>query len=124
MGEIIDMEKLIVVFSGIGLIGFIYWFFFGKNDNVGITSEGKVNVIVDGGYNPSVIKIKKGQKTTISLLRRDPNSCLEEFILSDFKIREYLPIGKRVDINVTPNKKGEFGFHCGMNMFHGKVIVE
>ncbi len=117
-------DKIFVSLAGAGLIGFIWWFFFGRKDNVSTSSDGKIEIIVDGGYKPSVIKIKKGQKTAISLLRKDSNACLEEFILSDFKIKEYLPVGKKVEIEITPDKIGEFGFHCGMNMFHGKVIVE
>ncbi len=118
-----SVDKILVALGGLGLIGLIYWFFFNKKDEVVIAEE-KIDVLVDGGYKPSVIKIKRGQKTTISLLRKDTNSCLEEFILPDFKISKYLPVGKKVDIEITPTKSGEFSFHCGMNMFHGKVIVE
>ncbi|HJY98336.1 MAG TPA: cupredoxin domain-containing protein [Patescibacteria group bacterium] len=120
------MDKILVVVSGIGAIAFIWWFFFGKrNETVEASAaKGGVNVIVDGGYKPQVIKVKKGEKTTISLLRKDPNSCLEEFILPDFKIKKYLPLGKRVEVEINPPRSGEFSFHCGMNMFHGKVIVE
>jgi plastocyanin domain-containing protein len=117
------MDKIIVLISGLGFIGLIYWFFFGKRDKTTVAGK-TVDILVDGGYKPSVIKIKKGQKTTISLLRKDKNSCLEEFILSDFKIKEYLPINQKVDIEITPDKSGEFSFHCGMNMFHGKIIVK
>lgn len=117
------MDKILVAASGIGLIGFIYWFFFGKKEEMAVAGE-KISVLVDGGYKPSIIKVKKGKKTTISLLRKDSSSCLEEFILPDFKIKKYLPVDKAVEIEITPEKTGEFGFHCGMNMFHGKVIVE
>lgn len=119
------MDNVIVIISGIGLIGFIYWFFFGKRpaSTEATARQGRIEIVVDGGYRPSTIKIKKGQKTTISLLRRDPNSCLEEFILSDFKISKFLPVGKPVEIEITPEKTGEFPFHCGMNMFHGKIVV-
>lgn len=117
------MDKIIVTTLGIGLIAFIYWFFFGKKDEV-VAVKDSIDIVVDGGYIPSVIKIKKGQKTVVSLLRKDTNSCLEDFVLSDFKIKEYLPLNKKVSFEITPNKSGEFIFHCGMNMFHGKVIVE
>ena len=118
------MDKILVVSGGIGLIALIYWFFFGKKEETAVAAGGKVDVLVDGGYKPSVIKIKRGQKTTVSLLRKDPNTCLEEFILPDFKVSKFLPVGKSVSFEITPDKTGEFSFHCGMNMFHGKVIVE
>lgn len=118
------MDKIIVTIGGGVLAIFIYWFFFGKREKAAAVTEEKVDILVDGGYKPSVIKIKKGQKTKISLLRKDENSCLEEFILPDFKISKYLPLNQKIEIEITPNKVGEFSFHCGMNMFRGKIIVE
>ena len=116
------MDKLLVTVGGVGLAGLVYWFFFAKKDEA-IEVNKNVDILVDGGYNPPTIKIKKGQKAKISLLRKDENSCLEEFILPDFKIKEYLPLKQKVEIEITPTKTGTFRFHCGMNMFQGKVVV-
>jgi len=120
------MDKILVISGGIGVVALVWWFFFGKRADAVETSasQGRVEIIVEGGYKPSIIKVKKGQKVILSLLRKDQSSCLEEFILPDFKISKFLPVGQKVDIEITPTKSGEFGFHCGMNMFHGKVIVE
>lgn len=117
------LDKLLLSIGGGFLVVFIYWFFFAKKDEV-VRVSGNADVLVDGGYKPSTIKIKRGQKTIISLLRKDENSCLEEFILPDFKIKKYLPLNEKVEIEITPTKVGTFKFHCGMNMFFGKVIVE
>ena len=117
------MDKLIVSIGGLGLIGFIYWFFFGKKGGAFEVSS-EVNILVDGGYKPAAIKVKKGVETTLKITRRDSNSCLEDIVLPDFKIKKYLPLNKEVVIKIKPNKTGEFGFHCGMNMYHGKIIVE
>lgn len=116
------IDKLLVIFGGISLMGFIYWFFFGKREDV-ILSGKTIDIIVDGGYKPSIIKIPKDQETTISILRKDKNSCLEEIIIPDFRIKEYLPLNERIEIKIIPKEKGEFPFHCGMNMFHGKIVV-
>ncbi len=32
-------------------------------------------------------------------------------------------MNKPVNITLTPPKTGTFGFHCGMNMFQGKIEV-
>ncbi len=117
------MEKILITGGGVALIGFIYWFFFGKRDEAAEVESGKEDIVVDGGYKPQTIKVKKGEEVTLTLLRKDPNSCLEEFILPDFKIKKYLPLNKKVEISFTPNKAGEYPFHCGMNMYHGKVVV-
>lgn len=118
------IDKIFVTFVGTLLIGFIYWFFFGKKNEAYESKNGGINVIVEGGFKPSIIKLRKGVKTTISLLRKDPNTCLEEIILPEFKINKFLPLNKKVVIEITPTKSGEFPFHCEMNMFHGKVVVE
>lgn len=123
MWEIISIDKIIVTTLGVALAFLIKWFFLDKNENAAEEGGDIVNIIVAGGYNPSVIKIKKGKKTTLGLVRTEDNSCLEEFVLWDFKIKKYLPLGERVEISITPNKKGEFAFSCEMNMYHGKVIV-
>lgn len=83
-----------------------------------------VDITVEGGYSPEVILIPKGKTTKINFTRKDPSSCLEEVVLSDFKIRKYLPLNQKVSIEVTPQETGEFKFSCRMNMFHGKIIVK
>lgn len=117
------MEKIIVTTGGAILIAFIYWFFFGKKEEI-VKVTDDLRIVVDGGYKPATITIQKGKETKLTFLRKDSNSCLEEIVFPDFKIREYLPMDKEVEISLSPQKKGEYDFHCGMGMFHGKLIVE
>ena len=112
---------LAALFSVVGII-FTYWFFLMKKEDIVVVTDA-VDIIVKGGYSPSVISIPKDKTTTINFIRRDPSSCLEEVVLSDFKIRKYLPLNKKVTIDITPQKTGTYNFECGMNMFHGKIIV-
>lgn len=117
------LDKVIV--TAIGFIGitFTYWFFLMKKEAV-VSVTNSVDIIVDGVYAPSTISIPQGKTTKISFIRKDSSSCLEEVVLGDFKIRKFLPLNKKVTVDVTPKKKGEFDFACGMNMFHGKIIVQ
>src|ERR1035437_1358520 len=117
------MDKIIVSVLGVVFIGFIYWFFLWKNEKE-VKAEGSIDILVKGGYTPSKIVIPQNKTTTINFLREDSNTCLEEVILSDFKIRKYLPLNQKVSIQINPKKKGEFDFSCGMGMFHGKLIVK
>lgn len=112
---------LVLIFSGLGII-FTYWFFLMKNEKE-IAAVGSVDITVDGGYNPEIISIPFGQTTKLNFTRKDTNSCLEEVVLGDFKIRKYLPLNQQITVELTPEKRGEFGYSCGMNMFHGKIIV-
>ncbi len=116
------MDKIIVTIAGFLGIGFIYWFFFMKKEKE-VRVLGQVDIIVEGGYSPSTITIEKGKTTEINFIRKDPNSCLEEVVLGDFKIRKYLPLNEKVTIELNPKKTGEFKYSCGMNMYHGKIIV-
>ncbi len=116
------LDKILVALFSLGGIAFTYWFFLMKKDEVVAVTD-SVDIIVEGGYTPNTISIPQGKTTKINFVRKDPSSCLEEVVLGDFKTRKFLPLNKKVTVEVTPKEKGEFGFACGMNMFHGKIIV-
>jgi len=116
------MDKIIVSIVGMVGIAAIYWFFFGKKEEA-VTAENSMTIAVDGGYKPNVIRLKQGKKTTLTFIRRDANSCLEELVFPDYKIKKYLPMNKPVAITLSPTQKGTSVFHCAMNMFHGRIEV-
>lgn len=117
-----EADKVFVLLFGIGGIIFTYWFFLMKKE-LEVVVENEVGIIVKGGYSPDVISIPKGKTTKITFIREDPSDCLEEVVLGDFKIRKRLPLNQKVTIELTPQKIGEYRFECGMNMFHGKIMV-
>lgn len=117
------IDKILVLLISIFGIAATYWFFLMKKDKEVRVSE-SAEIVVEGGYNPNVVVIPFGKTTRLTFVRRDSNSCLEEVVLGDFGIRRYLPLNEKVSVELTPEKKGEFGYSCGMNMFHGKIIVK
>ncbi len=117
------LDKLLVLVASILGIGFTYWFFLMKKTKNAIVTSGSIDITVDGGYQPESIVVPKGRTTQLRFTRKDPSSCLEEVVLGDFKIRRFLPLNKTTTIDITPQKKGEFIFTCGMNMFHGVLKV-
>lgn len=117
-----SIDKIIVTLVGILGIAFTYWFFLMRKEKEVVISD-SVDIEVLGGYSPEVISIPKGKTTKLNFIRKDPTDCLEEVILGDFKIKKYLPLNKKVTIEVTPKEVGEYPFACGMNMYHGKIIV-
>ena len=116
------MNKILVSIFGAGLIAFIYWFFLKKEDKA-VDAHDAIDVIVVGGYSPEAISIPRGKTTTINFIRKDPNPCLEEVVLGDFHIRRALPLNQKVSVELTPQTAGIFSYACGMNMYHGKIIV-
>ncbi len=118
------LDKIVVAIASIGGIVFVYWFFLMKKEEEAVIAKNaSVTITVKGGYSPNVISIPRGKPTTFNFFRKDPSSCLEEVVLPDFKIRKYLPLNETTAITVTPQKSGQFEISCGMNMFHGKIIV-
>lgn len=117
------LDKLLV--SILSLIGmaFTYWFFLLKNEKE-TKVENSVDIVVEGGYSPQNIIIPKGKVTKINFFRKDPTACLEEVVLSDFHVKRYLPLNKKITIELKPEEPGEFTYHCGMNMYHGKITVK
>ena len=118
-----SLDKIVV--SILGLIGIVvtYWYFLGKKE-MQIEAKDSIDITVSGGYKPSTIVVPVSKTTTLYFTRTEDNSCLEEIVLSDFKIRKTLPLNEKVSITITPDKPGEYPFSCGMNMFHGKIIVK
>jgi len=118
-----SIDKFLVLIFGAGSILFTYWYFFMKKTNV-VEASDSIDILVDGGYQPEIISVPYGKTTKLNFKRLDSNSCLEDVVLADFKIKKSLPMNEKVTIEINPDKKGEFDFSCGMGMFHGKLIVK
>lgn len=113
------MDKIIVTITGFFSILGIYWFFFGKKEET-MNASDTWTITVDGGYKPNVIKIPKDNPATLTFIRKDENTCLEEVVFPDYKIKKYLPLNEPVIITLPyPHKTS--GFHCGMSMFRGRI---
>ncbi|MCL5784195.1 MAG: cupredoxin domain-containing protein [Patescibacteria group bacterium] len=116
-------DKIIVIITGFLGIIFTYWFFLRKNEKE-VAVKNEVDITVSGGYSPEVILVPRGKTTKINFIRTDPTDCLSEVVLPDFKIKKQLPLNKKVSVEITPEKAGEYGYACGMNMYHGKIVVK
>ncbi len=116
------MDKILVIIGGIGLMGFIYWFFL-KGEEKSVAVSKSLKITVSGGYSPSSLTVPVNQPVTLTFLRTDPTSCLEELIIPDLKIKRTLPLNQPVSVTFTISRPGEYPFHCGMNMFHGQITA-
>ncbi|VOA89351.1 Cu2+-exporting ATPase [Streptococcus pneumoniae] len=123
------MLNSIVTIICIALIAFILFWFFKKPEKSGQKAQQKngyqeIRVEVMGGYTPELIVLKKSVPARIVFDRKDPSPCLDQIVFSDFGVHTNLPMGEEYVVEITPEQAGEFGFACGMNMMHGKMIVE
>lgn len=123
------MEKLLVIIGAIVVIAFILWWFFGKRntDETEATmsdSNQEVIVTVSGGYTPNTVVLKQGVPATIVFDRKDPSGCFNEVVFPDFGVHEVLPVGEQYPVEIDTSTAGEYHYACGMNMFHGKVVIK
>ena len=123
-----DTTEIIVILGGVGLIGLVLWYFFGERESVAaeVNAGGvqEIAITVKGGYSPDVISVKPGVPVRLNFYRDETSSCSEQVIISDFGIARDLPAFKTTQVEFTPDRSGEFPFTCGMNMLHGKLVVE
>ena len=80
--------------------------------------------ITTRGYEPYVLRFRRGIRTRITFVRTTDATCANEVVFPEFGIRRELPLNQPVVVTLTPTKKGEFSFTCGMNMMRGKLIVQ
>jgi Cu+-exporting ATPase len=121
------LDELLVTSAGILLIGAFVWLFFGPKESgrAELRDEiQEVDVTVKGGYSPSVIRVRQGVPLRIAFDRQEGGECTSEVVFSDFRVRRTLPAFARTTVELLPDRSGEFGFACGMNMVHGRLIVE
>ena len=113
--------------AGVLLIGFLAWFFFGPKkarqaELVGQVQQ--VQVIVKGGYAPSLIRVRQSVPLRIIFDRQESGDCTSRVVFPDFALNRSLPAMAKTAVELMPDKSGQFGFACGMNMVHGTLIVE
>lgn len=116
--------------AGLGFIGWVVWYFWlwkPKGFSAEIKEDGgsqEAEITVKGGYQPSVIIAKAGKPLRLKVTRREPSTCGEEMVLSDFGKRVHLPQGETITVDLLPEKAGEFTFNCPMGMYRGRLVVE
>lgn len=121
-------DRIAAIGVGAALLVAIYVFFFGKRRAV-VAAAGQggaqtVTVVVQGGYKPDLIVARKGVPLRLVFDRRETSPCSDEIVLPEFGIRRALPAHAKTELSITPAREGEFEFTCGMNMLHGKILVE
>lgn len=89
-----------------------------------VPRDGELDIVVKGGYSPSVILLKQGETVRLNFRREEESACTEELVIDAFDVRKKLPAWRTTTVVLTPRQPGVFGFSCGMKMLHGKIVVE
>lgn len=119
--------EFLVTLGGAGMIAFLAWFFFGARLAQAARVKGdlqEIEVTVKGGYAPNIIRVRKGVPLRLTFNRQEAGDCTSRVVFPDFGASKTLAPFATTTLEFTPDKAGEFGFACGMNMLHGTLIVE
>ena len=77
-----------------------------------------------GGYSPDLITVQRGVPLRLVFDRQEAGDCTSRVVFADFGVTRSLPAFSTTTVEFTPDRVGEFGFACGMNMIHGTLVVE
>lgn len=86
-------------------------------------SAAGARVVVDGGYQPDTIIVAAGEPARLVFHRHDGSRCSEEVVFPGQGVRATLPQHQDVEVQLPPSVPGEYEFHCGMKMLHGRLVV-
>lgn len=79
--------------------------------------------VTDQGFEPSKVKVNKGEKVRLVVTRKTDHTCATEIVIKDHGIHASLPLGKPVPVEFTAQKSGEVRYTCGMGHVAGVVFV-
>lgn len=124
-----EILRIAVIIIALPLIAFIVWWFFGKHtESAGkstiVNDEQTATIVVNGGYSPSTVTLKKGIPAQVNFDMHDSTACLSHVVFEQLGVNKDLTKQKITTINIPTDKAQTFNFACGMDMFHGKVIVK
>ncbi|KFJ05639.1 copper-translocating P-type ATPase [Bifidobacterium thermophilum] len=102
-------------------------FFFAKREGTAAKQEQgmqSADIIVKGGYEPSLITMKPGVPITLHFDRQETGECTSHVVFSDLGLDAMLPGNEHTDVHLPALAPGDYPFACGMNMVHGMLRVE
>lgn len=83
----------------------------------------QLEVTVEKGYRPARLTARAGAPLRVTFLRNETSGCSKEVVFPGLGIRQALPTGVRVSIDLPPQAAGIVPFTCGMGMMKGGIEV-
>ena len=123
------MLDFLILTGGVIAIVWVNWYFF-MAPKAAVTARAsaaggqEVSITVEGGYSPSVVRVKRGQPLRLIFDRKEKSPCSDEVVISDFGVRRFLKPFEKTVVELNPTKAGSFEFACGMSMLRGRIEVE
>lgn len=120
------MQALSAIIVALAVTVAVLWFFFAPRKAFRARVDNGVQeavVEVKGGYSPAVIEAEAGLPLRLIFDRKEDGECSSHVVFSDFGVDLALPPFRTTTLTIHPDRPGEYGFACGMNMLHGTLRV-
>ena len=123
-----SITEWVVLAGGIAAIVWVNWyFFFAERSSASAAAVGgaqEVAIQVKGGYDPGIVRLKRGVPARLVFDRQETSPCSEEIVIPAFGVKQFLAPFKKTVVEITPKDAGKFEMTCGMSMLHGTLLVE
>ncbi len=119
------MNSCLINLAGVAVMAaIVWWFWLSRPRAQRASGAGAIEIVVDGGvYTPARIEVPAGKPVTLRFLRKDASPCAEKALFDDLGVSADLPLGKPLDVTVTPLNPGEYEFTCQMRMYRGTLVA-
>jgi plastocyanin domain-containing protein len=124
-------SDIAVIAGGVAAIGWVNWYFFlaerrtaAAEAKMGAAGVQQAIIRVEGGYEPSRVRLRANAPARLVFDRREDSSCSEEVVIPDLGVRRFLPAHQRTTVELPPQAPGTYEFTCGMGMLRGSLVVE
>jgi sulfite exporter TauE/SafE len=77
----------------------------------------------NGGYGPSVLRVRAGVPTTLTVRTDGVLGCTRAFVIPSTGLQEYLPETGDTAFDLGPLEPGRVRFTCAMGMYSGSIEV-
>ncbi|MBI4307331.1 MAG: cupredoxin domain-containing protein [Chloroflexi bacterium] len=83
----------------------------------------EVEIVIQGGYSPDRVQVRRGAPVRIIFNRREGGECTQWVIFPGLDIVCWLPAFRKTTVEVEPPAPGEFEFRCKFGVCRGRLIV-
>lgn len=70
-----------------------------------------------------MLYLKQGVPAEVTFKMEDKTACLSHVVFSSLGVDKDLSKEKLAKVQIPTDKAGEIDYACGMDMFHGKIVV-
>lgn len=80
--------------------------------------------VTSNGFVPAEIKLARGEPVTLVVTRSTDDTCARDIVIPAWGVKQRLPLGESVVIELTPSIRESVRFACGMDGISGLLVVE